>query len=271
MSNNTVGFIDNINLETDDENQIKLQKVIDKQRGKSININPLIEKITSTTARVLSDNYKTKVNQFRFSDGKPVPANKYYHIHYTLDLQEYYMTELKHTPNSKIIYPINQKSDFSMYNSLNKQSVLTILPTKPMPTEKDYDAGFIKRFFAKKANDLQSPILEISPAQFNKSPLYVYAKTNWLIRGKIDYVKRYNFLATKRVSVIIPSLKKYLSPFQMYRSEASDDIKQNIMDRLSVGSDLTNASTQTMSNQSTGAGAASGPPPGVTTGGAGGY
>lgn len=251
---------------------------MDEKRGKIRIPNPQIEQITSTTVRVVRGNLKTKYNQFTFRDGKVVPSDVDYHIHYTSNLTEHYMTGIEHDMQSVIIYPIKNITDFSKYNKLNKQVPLEIKSSRPNPTEEDYLGGYMMRYFARKTNNASSPILEVSKNIFSSSPLYDYVSTNWMIRGKMEDVQKYNESRIRIASKKLPSLKKYLSPFQMYRREKDSNLKLDIMERLNlnqstsddVGSNQSTTSAQTTSNQSTGAGA-SGPPPGVTTGGAGGY
>mgnify|MGYP001259806529 CR=1 FL=1 len=261
------------------ETKEKLQMLIDEKRGKIKITDPQIDQITATTVRVVRDNLKTKSNQFKFKDGKIVPPHVDYHIHYTSNLTEHYMTGIAHDKKSLVIYPIEDITDFSIYNKLNKQVPLEIKSSRPNPTEEDYLSAFMVRYFARKTNNPTSPILEISKNIFSTSPLYDYVFTKWMIRGDMEVVQKYNESRIKIASKKLPSLKKYLSPFQMYRREKDSNLKLDIMERLNLtesvnddaSSNESSTSTQTTSNQATGAGAATGPPPGVTTGGAGGY
>ena len=62
--------------------ELRLQKIIDARRGKIDKVDPLIKFITSNSLRVDSNNYKTKDNEFTYTDGKAVKPRVYYHIHY---------------------------------------------------------------------------------------------------------------------------------------------------------------------------------------------
>mgnify|MGYP003651449791 FL=1 len=214
--------------------EVRLQKIIDARKGKVDIINPLIKSITSNSIRVDSNNYKTKDNEFVYRDGKVLKRGIYYHIHYTNDLNEYYMTGTSHAGNSKIIKRIKNNTDFEIYNLLNKQSILTIPSARVVPTEKDYEGGYIRRYFARKTNNPQSPVFEILKNYYQKSPLYDYAGINWMITGPKNKVEEYNQNQIELASEKIPSLTKLLSPFQMYRRDDALNPKESIMDKLNL-------------------------------------
>ena len=117
----------------------------------------------------------------------------------------------------------------------------------------------------------------------NTSPYYIYLSTTWYLTGTIESVQAANNRRVELLAEEWPNMKKYLSnPLQFFRKVLNLSPKEDAERRLSgmiveEGSSQTEnqtqtqTQTQTTSNQSQGAGAMTGPPPGVTTGGAGGY
>jgi len=293
------------------ETEKRLQKMIDARKGKLVKADPLIEFITSNTNRVEKINplnkkqYKTKENEFTYTDGKVLKPNIYYHIHYTTDLNEYYMTDTEHSSKSKVINRIQNNTDFRKYNVLNKQRVLSIPSSRVSATDTDYKRGFMFRYFATKTNDSASPVFEISKDNFGSSPLYDYASVQWKISGTKDSVSSFNELQIEKASEEISSLTKLLSPFQMYKPDSNLNLKESVTERLNLkdpdeltlmdffaqnrkgktkkrgkskksktkkkkNTSTQNTSTQTTSTQASGYNAASGPPAGGSSGGGGG-
>ena len=165
-------------------NMSKFQKLIASRTNGKTYVNPRIENIQRESVRTVSDSMKTKLREFTYEDGKFVKPDLHYHIHYTKDLEEHYMTGVAHNPKSKLIFPINL-SVFSTYNSLNKQAPMHIEPTFRELTEGDYSAGVITRYFARKSNQIMSSPFEISSKQFGISPLYVYNPGLFILRLKL--------------------------------------------------------------------------------------
>ena len=98
----------------------------------------------------------------------------------------------------------------------------------PKPKDKDYEIGYIKRYFAQKANDEASPILEISPPSFKKisnSPYYNTTSIRWKISGLLESqghiigVKQANSNSILRGFKDLKKLKNYLlNTQQFYKS-----------------------------------------------------
>jgi len=95
----------------------------------------------------------------------------------------------------------------------------------PKPKDKDYEIGYIKRYFAQKANDEASPILEISPPSFKKisnSPYYNTTSIRWKINGLIESqghiigVKQANSNSILRGCKDLKNLKNYLLNTQQF-------------------------------------------------------
>ncbi len=118
--------------------------------------------------------------------------------------------------------------DINRYKKISKNTTrvrFDIDAHIPVPTEKDYNRGFIKRYFVQKTNDKGSPIYEVTKAkfgQYTKKPYYVGVSLRWRVVGPIEQrydstgnvvdkaVSESNRIAIKLVSDKIPNLKLYL-------------------------------------------------------------
>jgi len=211
----------------------KLNQLKDELKGKAVAEDMLMKNIVADTVRTVSPDMAAENGQFTYRDGNPVKDGTSYHIHYTKDLNEYYMTGKKHDhDNSQLIYPTKLFTDFSVYNSINKQSIMHLKPSPKPPTIADYKKGYFKRTFARKANESNTPIFEIEKKYENKSPLYQYVSVVWYIKGKKDVVGRNNKIAVNEAAKTFPSIVKFLSLFQYYKSEEKDETKEDILAKL---------------------------------------
>jgi hypothetical protein len=262
-------------LKEPSETQKRLSKLIDERANKFTYKDSTIADINRKTTRAVSG-YKTKLGEFVYEDGKPVKANIRYHIHYTSDLEEHYMTGVLHNDSSKLIFPL-KLSQFSIYNNLNKQKPMVLKPTVRKLTKKDYNKGIITRYFAKKANEIMSAPFEISKDQFNTSSLYVYATFQWKISGEKGIVGILNGLSINQAQKSIPNIGRFLSPFQFYKGRTTVVTEEDILNKLGVvkttqqtTTEGATADTNTTSTTTTTTQTQTGPPPGVMGGGAGG-
>ena len=234
----------------------QLDELIAKRKGKVTSISPKIESINKRTVRVIKDNnnFITKTGEFRFSDDKPVKAGIPYHIHYTSILEEFYMTEYEHKPKkSKIIYPNDIKTNFQYYNNLNKQEPLKLKGERIEPTDEDYLKSYFVRYFAKKANELQSPPFEINVKNFDKSSLYIYVSLKWYLAGSEEEVYLRNSREILKASKTISNIGKILPKMQYYRYDRSLDSKELIKERLGIrGASETTGTTTTETGTSEG-------------------
>lgn len=95
----------------------------------------------------------------------------------------------------------------------------------PTPTEADYAKGYVTRYFTQKTNDLNSPIFEISQAEFSRlsnSIVYVTTTLRWRIIGPKEStydangkltdigIMESNRISIKLASVVIKKLNLYL-------------------------------------------------------------
>jgi len=106
-------------------------------------------------------------------------------------------------------------------------------PFVPIPSQKDYDLGEIRRYFAQQVNDKTAEIFELSVQDFaaaKLSPLYLAVSLRWKISGPATSVRNEigirersgiveaNTNAVKQASQKMPALAQKLSnPFQLWR------------------------------------------------------
>lgn len=79
------------------------------------------------------------------------------------------------------------------YKNLNKgfNKTETITAFTPKPNDKDYDRGYINRFFVQKTNDKNAPIFEISPKTYLKlsqKPEFNIVNIRWRIKGPLETI-----------------------------------------------------------------------------------
>lgn len=225
----------------------KLQQLFEARKNKLPLINPVVNAINQITERTVK-NQIAKANEFYYENGKPVKAGTTYHIHYTTDLGEYFMSGGVHNSTSKLMFPLKYDvSQFTYYNTLNEQSPLKLSSQVVSPKEEDYKKGSYKRYFAKQANDKNQPTFEVSKQDFQSSPLYNYVQLRWYIAGNKNYVYSQNLNQIRIASATIVTIKKLLTPFQFYRFEEN----LSVADRLANMMDLSNYNTVTQSDQNT--------------------
>jgi hypothetical protein len=100
----------------------------------------------------------------------------------------------------------------------------------PKPEDKDYSTGSIKRYFVRKANDLDGHIFEVDKDTYEayiKNPFWLGSMINWRIAGPLYETLKPNgntddrgVLASNKASIgnasNIPNLKLYLPNLQQY-------------------------------------------------------
>jgi hypothetical protein len=83
----------------------------------------------------------------------------------------------------------------------------------PNPSEQDYESGFIRRYFVRKANDKNGFIYEVSKdtsVQYQKIPFWKTSSIKWRLDGTKDEVAESNKKAIAFVSQDFPKLPLYL-------------------------------------------------------------
>ena len=121
---------------------------------------PTIKKIIETTERTV-ENLITKEGEFQFLNGGFVREGVPYHIHYTINKKEYYMTGPEHHPLlSKLMIRRKNDSIFSQYINVFPAKREKYLDAHSFElTEGDLETGYVRRYFAKlKSNSKYTPI-----------------------------------------------------------------------------------------------------------------
>ena len=72
-------------------NKINLNNLIKAKNPPPQTVDPEMKYVQENTMRAIS-NLITRTGEFNFSNGKPVPRGVYYHCHYTINFEEYFMT-----------------------------------------------------------------------------------------------------------------------------------------------------------------------------------
>jgi len=194
---------------------LELKRLLESRRSGIEIVNETIIDIHERTDRVVKGQIANKF-EFVYGDGKPVRSGTSYHIHYTRDLKEYFMTGFEHQIGTVLIYPIAPITEFGIYNSINAQTPLTIASSITYPTDKDYENGSYERFFARRANDKRSTGFEVSKSNFQKSPLYIYTSVTWFLTGTSDFVYDKNQEQIEIAKETLPLIYKILNPHQFF-------------------------------------------------------
>ena len=248
------------------ENEIRLQKLIEEKLNKPNYFDKEIREINAKSQSIIP-NLTTKKNEFRYRSGKKVPANVEYHIHRTIDFEEFYMTGHEHNQRSILIYPMKRTSDFFKYSKLSRNKKRLYLESTPINiTEKDYDKGLIFRYFAIKSNEKNAKPFPISKEQYNTSALYRYVFFKWAISGKADVVEKFNRSQLRVARRRMPGIQKYVPIFEFYRKE-SLSVRDDILNKLGFGISI-NTTDSTSQTQSSGGSSGAGEKSGGGSGGA---
>lgn len=194
---------------------LELKRLLESRRSGIEIVNETIIDIHERTDRAVKGQIANKF-EFVYGDGKPVRSGTSYHIHYTRDLKEYFMTGFEHQIGTVLIYPIAPITEFGIYNSINAQTPLTIASSITYPTDKDYENGSYERFFARRANDKRSTGFEVSKSNFQKSPLYIYTSVTWFLTGTSDFVYDKNQEQIEIAKETLPLIYKILNPHQFF-------------------------------------------------------
>ena len=139
---------------------LELRRLLEARKMKINILDSDVADIRSRTDRMVTGKI-AKPLEFMYSDGKPVKSGTSYHIHYTTEVEEYFMTGDTHSFTTRLIYPISPITEFGIFDILNHQEPLTLKVDTVYPTKKDYEKGRYFRYFARKANDKKSSGFEI--------------------------------------------------------------------------------------------------------------
>ena len=213
-----------------------------------------------------------------------------YHIHYTNNFEEFYMSGGTHQRTSRLIKPIlpEYKSDFSVYaNNFGKvYNKMADDFFKDGPDVDDYAQGKFTRYFAQRKNDPSEPIREVDD-EFS-SPLYEKFSIEWKLVGRVKNVFRANRISVAELSIKYPRITNVLNNYIEYyiiptASELSKQRKALGITNIPRDKDgnivvpppaqsipIQESNNEVVSKKNRTGGALTGPPAGVMTGGAGG-
>ena len=180
----------------------------------------------------------TQLGEFKYSHGGSVRPGLEYHIHYTNNKKEVFMTGGVHSLGSKIITKANGSSSlFSTYTKMKTQ-MKEDYPSKyiPIPTEGDYGVGNMNRYFTQKANNLNGELFEITKDDFDKpNNLFRYFQITWRLTGLKSEVIRDNTRTIDNFSRTRGNeqLRKILFPLQLWNPPKGsiEDIQEKLSRR----------------------------------------
>ena len=179
-----------------------------------------IDIITKNSFQVIKSAGVTKRNEFVDINDNKIPQGIPYHIHRTRDKQEFYMTSAQHETNSILIFKEKGGiTDFYRYKSLiDKKSEIYLQETPTIPTETDYERGFITLYFAKQANDKNSKVFQITKEDYDlKTPFYEKIDLTLKITGTIDNVISYNESIIETTDAYFPGISVVISSLSYYQ------------------------------------------------------
>ena len=212
---------------------LELRRLLEARKMKINILDSDVADIRSRTDRMVTGKI-AKPLEFMYSDGKPVKSGTSYHIHYTTEVEEYFMTGDTHSFTTRLIYPIRPITEFGIYDILNHQEPLTLKVDTVYPTKKDYEKGRYFRYFARKANDKKSSGFEISKKYFETSPLYIYVSILWYLKGTPDDVYNTNSKQIIEGSKILPFLYRILNPHQFFIPKENYTPAEIVKQRLGI-------------------------------------
>ena len=193
-----------------------------------------ISKIIEITERVVGNQTTLRDGEFEFSDGTLVKKNMRYHIHYTVDKREHFMTMGMHGLQSKLIFKRNGgQSDYKVYTDIKKRkSDVYLKPYKFIVSDEDYDSGYVRRYYARlKSNNEETPI-EISEDDYNVSHNnYFKTSVKWRLGGSKEDIEKSNNAAIELSSKEISNLSNNLDVLELWEGDEpiqSESVKEKL-------------------------------------------
>lgn len=92
----------------------------------------------------------------------------------------------------------------------------------PAPNQNDYNAGYITRFFAQRANDPASTVYEVNSTtyvQLSQNSFFTTVDLDWQIVGSVEKIKDVNFKSVKFASQKLPAVMLYLPYYLQFRKK----------------------------------------------------
>ena len=200
----------------------------------------------------------TKSYEFIDGTGAAIKPGTPYHIHYTKDKKEYYMTGAVHSSKSKLIFKLIPNTNFAKYKKSKQRKLkreMYIDPYVLRITKEEYNKGRVFRYFARQANDENGEIFEVSSNDFNlEIPFYRKVALDWMLVGPYNVVKKHNEGQISRASRVLPRISKILNPIQFLKpaKESKEYIFSQLQKEYKVSIDTTETTTTNTSGGSDG-------------------
>ena len=228
-------------------------------------------------------NFRTKKWEFVYFDDNPVPEDTPYRILVLKDKSEAYIKMKTISPNpyvsSNIQFeeygevmlkrdPINNSTSRFRYLRFAKgdnSREAYIKPYQIIITKKMRENGDVQRYFARYKLERDSSIFEIKKQDYaTDTSFYEKVSLTWFISGPKDNVKRQNEESLNTANDTLDGI--------IYHLDLLDSYKGAEMTKIEMINEKLNRLKFTPQSESTSAQntTPTGPPPGVTTGGAGG-
>ena len=210
-----------------------------------------IEQIHEKTDFVKTAAGITTPYEFMDGTGTAIKPGIPYHIHYTKDKKEYYMTGAVHSSTSKLIFKLIPNTNFAKYKRSKKSNLsreMYIDPYVLRITKKDYNKGRILRYFARQANDENAEIFEVRSNDFNlETPFYNKVSLEWMLVGPYSEVKKHNEKQINIAKRVLSRIGKILNPIQFFRpaKESKEYIFSQLQKEYKVATDTTETTTNT--------------------------
>ena len=196
--------------------------------------------------------------EFIDGTGAAIKPGTPYHIHYTKDKKEYYMTGAVHSSTSKLIFKLIPNTNFAKYKKSKQRKLkreMYIDPYVLRITKEEYNKGRVFRYFARQANDENGEIFEVSSNDFNlEIPFYRKVALDWMLVGPYNVVKKHNEGQISRASRVLPRISKILNPIQFLKpaKESKEYIFSQLQKEYKVSIDTTETTTTNTSGGSDG-------------------
>jgi len=198
------------------------------------NMSKYFEYVKLNLERTTQGLLTNKLNFVYADNGSIVPKNKTYSVYYLTDKSKLYFTNLI---TSKYVRQLIRVNDFDLYEQYTN---ITSVNREVYPsnitldvTDKEYTKGVIKRYFVKKANDVNAKVFEISKEDFNKDlTLYDKIKLDWIISGLKENVILGNLKTIDFNEKLFKGINKILFPLQYWRP--SKDTPVTLEKKLSL-------------------------------------
>ena len=108
------------------------------------------------------------------------------------------------------------------YNTINKKKVYkqpVLSPYEPKLIERDYQIGFIYRYFIRKRNEVNGTIFEINidtHTKYKNDPLFIITRIRWKVSGEQYEIETANRKSINLGKLDISNLDTYLKNLTLF-------------------------------------------------------